>query len=321
MRAQIALPAEAILGSIRTAGFTCVALLLVTANLPLTLIAFVAVLLATLCLLSLLVLSGWALGSTEAVLANVTPALLTPPAALVLRAYVKAKPEGRVLRAAHAVQYACAPISSGWVAIAAAISPMLACQLATEFKVAAILCFVAVCVSVWIGVFLPLLLACIGPEAPKDGLPLVGSMPWVLMHCTLKRAQRVPINGHAPCTLNWQLARRRNHKQKILAAAEEDRAAAREAARREMVRLEREREAEEAWNRDAERRRLAHVYRFGGANPMGAPPINIKPSPSEGPPACGSQRRTNPMGAPPINTNPSGSQRPLASSSQRRIDF
>ena len=108
---------------------------------------------------AMLVACGWALGSTEAGLANVTPALLTPPAALVVRAYARAPPHGRTSRALAAFQEASAPIASGWLAIAVALTPMLACQLATEFKFAAALCFVAVCVAVWIALFLPALLA------------------------------------------------------------------------------------------------------------------------------------------------------------------
>ena len=84
------LPHEAILGSVRTAGFAAAALLIVSTNLPLTLLTMSATFSATLSLLAMLVACGWALGSTEAVLANVTPAVLTPPAALIVRAYAKA---------------------------------------------------------------------------------------------------------------------------------------------------------------------------------------------------------------------------------------
>ena len=208
MRAQAELPSEAILGSIRTAAFSGVALLLVTANLPLTALALVAVVSATLSLLALLVACGWALGSTEAVLACVTPALLTPPAALVLRAYVKAE-GSRLARASYAFDAASAPIASGWLALAVAIAPILACHLDMEFKVAATICFVALCVVLWIGVFLPMLLAELGPTSARPGLPIAGSLPWALMRTTLSAAERVPIEGQAPCTLSWLRIRRR----------------------------------------------------------------------------------------------------------------
>ena len=189
MRAQAALPSEAMGGSARTASVCLVVLLLISGSLPLTALTMIAVTFATATMLGLLVASGWALGSVEAVLACVTPALLTPPAALIIRAYVRAsRPSGprlavesRVERAVRAFEQASIPITSGWVAMAVALTPMLLCQLMTEFKVAAALCFAAACVSAWIGVFLPLLLAEIGPEAAGRGLPLWGSLPWLLL--------------------------------------------------------------------------------------------------------------------------------------------
>ena len=128
MRAQAALPSEAMAGSARTASVCLVVLLLISGSLPLTALTMTAVTFATATMLGLLVASGWALGSVEAVLACVTPALLTPPAALIIRAYVRAsRPSGprlavesRVERAVRAFEQASIPITSGWVAMAVA---------------------------------------------------------------------------------------------------------------------------------------------------------------------------------------------------------
>ena len=64
------------------------ALFLLTGNVVTTLLASASLFCATLTLLSLLVACGWELGVTEAVLACATPALLAPPLALVVRAYL-----------------------------------------------------------------------------------------------------------------------------------------------------------------------------------------------------------------------------------------
>ena len=204
-------------------------LLLISGSLPLTALTMTAVTFATATMLGLLVASGWALGSVEAVLACVTPALLTPPAALIIRAYVRAsRPSGprlavesRVERAVRAFEQASIPITSGWVAMAVALTPMLLCQLITEFKVAAALCFAAACVSAWIGVFLPLLLAEIGPEAAGRGLPLWGSLPWLLLPL-LDPAERVPVDDEMPCTIAWYYARKRKRQREASAALQEE---------------------------------------------------------------------------------------------------
>ena len=250
MRAQAALPAEAIGGSLRTAAVAAFALLFVTANLPLTLLTAFAVFSATMSLLALLVINGWALGSTEAVLACITPALLTPPAALVLRAYSKPANGDRVARSVYAFEFASATVCSGWLAIVIAIAPMLACQLMMEFKVAAALCFVALCACLWVGVCLPVLLGYLGPEPSAPGLPLVGSLPWLLVK-TLPPKERVPIEGHAPATLSWYLARRRFQQEQAAAAiAVEEREAIAEERRQAKERRLAAKAARQAWSKN-----------------------------------------------------------------------
>ena len=60
------------------------------------------------------------------------------------------------------------------------LAPVLTCQLATEFRVAAALCFVTLCVFVWIGTCLPALLGWVGPnpEVGPPPQPLKGSLSW-----------------------------------------------------------------------------------------------------------------------------------------------
>ena len=229
MRAQGALPGEAMGGAARTAIACLVALLLISGSVPLTVLAAAAVACATSTILALLVASGWALGSVEAVLACVTPSLLTPPAALVVRSYVRASRttgaseavEGRAERAMRAFEQAAAPITSSWVAMSVALAPMLLCQLATEFKVAAALCFLGLCISAWVGVFFPALLAELGPQAAAPGLPLWGSLPWLLLP-RLPKAERVAVDDEVPCTLAWYYARKRKRRQEASAALQEE---------------------------------------------------------------------------------------------------
>ncbi|KOO22425.1 hypothetical protein Ctob_000519 [Chrysochromulina tobinii] len=146
MRAQAALPSEALFGCLRTAAMSSLALLVVTSNLQLTVITGFVVFAATLTLLALLVVSGAALGSTEAVLACIAPALLTPPAAFVLRAYANSPEGSRVDRSANAYAHGSSIVSSSWFAIAVVMAPVLSAQLSQEFKVSAALIFVSLCV-------------------------------------------------------------------------------------------------------------------------------------------------------------------------------
>ena len=111
------------------------------------------------CLLALLVACHWALGSVEAVLACITPALITPPAALVVRAYVHSDAMSREERATHAFERAAAPVISSCVAVAFSMAPMLGCQQEKPFKVAAALIFVSITNILWACLFLPALLA------------------------------------------------------------------------------------------------------------------------------------------------------------------
>ena len=225
MRAQRALPMMAILGSLRTASACLVVVFLLTGSVPLTLLAAVTVGCATMCMLAMLVASGWALSSTEAVLACATPSLLTPPAALILRVYERASRNGgvnqRELRAARAFERAGVTIISGWVAMSVALAPMLMCQLITEFKVAAALLYVAVCIIAWVALFLPVALAEVGPVATHIGLPLWGSSPWALLPL-LPPSERYAIDDEPPMTWRWYLARRRKRQREAAAAAAED---------------------------------------------------------------------------------------------------
>ena len=90
---QLAPPCQ--VGSVRTASICMGILLVLSGSLPLTLIAAAATFGALLSLLALLVACGWALSSIEAVLACVSPALMTPPAALVISAYASSAHKGR----------------------------------------------------------------------------------------------------------------------------------------------------------------------------------------------------------------------------------
>ena len=231
MRAQAALPSEALFGCLRTAAMSSLALLVVTSNLQLTVITGFVVFAATLTLLALLVVSGAALGSTEAVLACIAPALLTPPAAFVLRAYANSPEGSRVDRSANAYAHGSSIVSSSWFAIAVVMAPVLSAQLSQEFKVSAALIFVSLCVFLWVGVSLPLILGRAGPVQSQPGWPLSGSLPWILLR-TLPPAERKAIEGHKACTVQWYLARKRIRKQLEVSRIAAEEGAARAEQRR-----------------------------------------------------------------------------------------
>lgn len=206
-------------GSMRAAGWAAITLAFVSGAPPLAVLATVAVAGATLSLLALFVACGWALGSTEALLAHVTPALMTPPAALVLRAYASSESNGRASRAKHAFERGGAPVISGCVAIMLAIAPMLGSQLMKEFKVAVALVFTAVSVAFWIGFFLPALLGQCGPQATEAGMPLYGSTPWLVLKLFVPDAtQHAPIGRRMPGTVAWLRARKRRRDEAAYAA-------------------------------------------------------------------------------------------------------
>ena len=77
---------------------------------------------------------------------------------------------------------------------------MMTMAIATA-QVAVAMEFVALCVAVWIGFFLPALLGVVGPEADKDGLyPTYLSLPWLwLQHV----GDHPEVVGYAPGTLSW----------------------------------------------------------------------------------------------------------------------
>ena len=150
-------------------------LLLLTQNIQLVGLAALTLLGATASLTACLVACRWALGSTEALLASITPALITPPTALVLRSYQQADAGGppmkRSLRAAHAFSRCGAPVISGCVAISLCLAPLLACQLVDLFKFAVALSFIALCVGTWAGLLLPALLGASRPACPRAARP------------------------------------------------------------------------------------------------------------------------------------------------------
>ena len=205
MHAQQALPLHATLGSLRAATFALVVLLLLSQNIVLTALATFASLCATLTLTALLVACQWALGSTEALLASITPALVAPPAALVLRTYAQSDAAKRSHRAAHAFVRGGAPVISGCVAMALGLAPLLACQLIDIFKFAVALSLIAFVVTFWIGIFLPALLGQIGPEPLAEGYPLQGS--WralVLRVCQRPGGGRpAPSDALGPGSWEW----------------------------------------------------------------------------------------------------------------------
>ena len=117
-RTQTLLPYEAIIGSARAAALALAMQLILCANFVACALAAIAVACAVASLLALLVGCGWALGATEAALACLTPALVTAPAALVVRAYCLSGARRRGRRAAEAFVRAGAPVISGCFAMA-----------------------------------------------------------------------------------------------------------------------------------------------------------------------------------------------------------
>jgi hypothetical protein len=164
LRSQALLPGEAVRGSMRAAALALAALFLLTGNVVTTLLASASLFCATLTLLSLLVACGWELGVTEAVLACATPALLAPPLALVVRAYLGSAMPLRAERAERALLRGGAPIISSSIAMVVGFAPLLACQQVHAFHAAVALVFASLTIAVWGGIFLPALLAEVGPQ-------------------------------------------------------------------------------------------------------------------------------------------------------------
>ena len=184
-RTQTLLPYEAIIGSARAAALALAMQLILCANFVACALAAIAVACAVASLLALLVGCGWALGATEAALACLTPALVTAPAALVVRAYCLSGARRRGRRAAEAFVRAGAPVISGCFAMALGLAPLLACQHEEARKFAIAISMLAACIGLWIGLFLPALFSAFGPEGASD-LPLFspsgatpGSARWV----------------------------------------------------------------------------------------------------------------------------------------------
>ena len=176
LQSQALLPEEARVGAMRASAFAIGALFLLSGNVITTLLASVALFCSTLTLLALLVVCGWELGTTEAVLACSTPALMAPPISLVVRAYLQSMERHRSRRAEHALLRGGAPVISSCVAMAAAFAPLLGCSLVHAFKTAVALMLAAFCVALWAGIFLPAVLGELGPTpSAVDGV-LFGSL-------------------------------------------------------------------------------------------------------------------------------------------------
>ena len=149
--------------------------LILCANFVACALAAIAVACAVASLLALLVGCGWALGATEAALACLTPALVTAPAALVVRAYCLSGARRRGRRAAEAFVRAGAPVISGCFAMALGLAPLLACQHEEARKFAIAISMLAACIGLWIGLFLPALLSAFGPEQARSSRRHSGS--------------------------------------------------------------------------------------------------------------------------------------------------
>ena len=170
-RTQTLLPYEAIIGSARAAALALAMQLILCANFVACALAAIAVACAVASLLALLVGCGWALGATEAALACLTPALVTAPAALVVRAYCLSGARRRGRRAAEAFVRAGAPVISGCFAMALGLAPLLACQHEEARKFAIAISMLAACIGLWIGLFLPALLS---------GSAATGCLQWII---------------------------------------------------------------------------------------------------------------------------------------------
>ena len=177
-RTQTLLPYEAIIGSARAAALALAMQLILCANFVACALAAIAVACAVASLLALLVGCGWALGATEAALACLTPALVTAPAALVVRAYCLSGARRRGQRAAEAFVRAGAPVISGCFAMALGLAPLLACQHEEARKFAIAISMLAACIGLWIGLFLPALFGQCGDWVSAMDHP-PGSLRWV----------------------------------------------------------------------------------------------------------------------------------------------
>ena len=177
-RTQTLLPYEAIIGSARAAALALAMQLILCANFVACALAAIAVACAVASLLALLVGCGWALGATEAALACLTPALVTAPAALVVRAYCLSGARRRGRRAAEAFVRAGAPVISGCFAMALGLAPLLACQHEEARKFAIAISMLAACIGLWIGLFLPALFGQCGDWVSTMDHP-PGSLRWM----------------------------------------------------------------------------------------------------------------------------------------------
>lgn len=187
-RTQTLLPYEAIIGSARAAALALAMQLILCANFVACALAAIAVACAVASLLALLVGCGWALGATEAALACLTPALVTAPAALVVRAYCLSGARRRGRRAAEAFVRAGAPVISGCFAMALGLAPLLACQHEEARKFAIAISMLAACIGLWIGLFLPALLSAFGPGSGTGPLRWVWER-WLLRNFDQGEAQ------------------------------------------------------------------------------------------------------------------------------------
>ena len=201
-RTQTLLPYEAIIGSARAAALALAMQLILCANFVACALAAIAVACAVASLLALLVGCGWALGATEAALACLTPALVTAPAALVVRAYCLSGARRRGRRAAEAFVRAGAPVISGCFAMALGLAPLLACQHEEARKFAIAISMLAACIGLWIGLFLPALFSAFGPEGASD-LPLFSSPQWILAVLLGQRGEWISPSGATPGSARW----------------------------------------------------------------------------------------------------------------------
>ena len=212
MHAQGELASEATGGMLRTAAFAIMTVLVLSGSAPLAFFAWLASIGACVSLLSLLVACSWSLGDTEAVILCAAPAITTPAAAVLVRAYSACEEQRRGQRAAYAFRRVASPIISGSFAVALGTSSMLGCYLERVFKLELAVCFCAACVGMWVGVFLPALLATWGPEAAAPGLqPTFLSLPWLVVRRFGPQKAYVAerLRGYFPGSVAWVLAQRR----------------------------------------------------------------------------------------------------------------
>ena len=200
-RTQTLLPYEAIIGSARAAALALAMQLILCANFVACALAAIAVACAVASLLALLVGCGWALGATEAALACLTPALVTAPAALVVRAYCLSGARRRGRRAAEAFVRAGAPVISGCFAMALGLAPLLACQHEEARKFAIAISMLAACIGLWIGLFLPALLSAFGPGSGTG--PLCSSPQWAATVLLGQRGEWISPSGATPGSARW----------------------------------------------------------------------------------------------------------------------